>query len=369
MKKIIYLFLLLLLLPFSTKASPVVNSIPESIVYKAKVLEIIEEKSFSREDGTIVTQQNLLVKIANGDLKGEEKITTGIGEIDVVHHISAQKGDNLLIMKQPLTDGQEIFVVTDFVRQKELLWLFLFFILAVIIIGKNKGFKSLLSLSFTFLIIMFFIIPQILQGKSPLLISIIGSAIIIASVIYITWGWQKKSHLSVLAISCSLLLTGLISFFFTKISNLSGLAGEDIMFLIGTTKQAINFQGLLLAGMIIGSLGVLDDVVISQISAVEQLHLANKKMSFRELFKKAMTIGTDHISSMTNTLFLAYAGVSLPLLMLFSVKNNISLSIGEAINNEIIATEIVRTLTGSIGLIMAMPLATLLAVYFFRQEK
>jgi len=146
------------------------------------------------------------------------------------------------------------------------------------------------------------------------------------------------------------------------------MANEETMFLLGLGEETINFQGLLLAGIIIGTLGVLDDMVISQVAAVEQIKLANPELSKKEVFKKSYKIGVSHISSMTNTLFLAYAGAALPLLLLFSVKQEPFLTFNQVINNEMIATEIVRTLAGSIGLVLAVPVATVLAVHFLRAK-
>jgi len=216
---------------------------------------------------------------------------------------------------------------------------------------------------------MKFIIPRILAGNSPLLISILGAIVILAAIIYITWGFSRKANLAMLTIALSLIITGLISILFTALTKLSGLAQEEAMFLVGLSNVTINFQGLLLAGIIIGTLGVLDDVVISQISAIEQLKEANPNLSKYEFFKRGLKVGIDHLSSMTNTLFLAYAGASLPLLLLFSLKQEPFLTFSQVLNNEMIATEIVRTLVGSVGLILAVPLATFVGAWYLKSRK
>ena len=135
------------------------------------------------------------------------------------------------------------------------------------------------------------------------------------------------------------------------------------------TQGAINLQGLLLAGFIIGSLGVLDALTISQVSTVQELYRLSPELTMREAYTRAMRVGVDHISSMVNTLFLAYAGVSLPLLLLFTFKQPPFLTLGQVLNHEVIATEIVRTLVGSIGLAVAVPITTLLAAYFYTKKK
>ncbi|MFA6536811.1 MAG: YibE/F family protein [Patescibacteria group bacterium] len=375
MKNILLIIFCLFLIPFSALAeenfaeSEIQPPAIENQTYKAIVLSIEKENTLTREDGSENLQQNLKVKILDGDLKNKEEITTGIGDLDVVQSSTASVGEKVLVMRQINLDGSETFVVTDIIRTGNLLWLSIFFVLSVLIIGKWRGCKSLLSLILTFFIIMYFIIPRILAGQNPLFVSVIGASIILAIIVYVTWGWQKKSHVALLSIALSLFLAGFISYIFSKLTRLTGLANEDILFLIDSSRKAINFEGLLLAGMIIGTLGVLDDVVISQISAVEQLQETNPNLTKKQLYKKALSIGIDHISSMTNTLFLAYAGASLPLLLLFSLKSGQFVSFSQVINNEIIATEIVRTLTGSIGLILAMPLSTFIAAYFFKAKK
>jgi len=213
------------------------------------------------------------------------------------------------------------------------------------------------------------IVPKILTGTNPLLISIFGSILILLLVVYLTEGINKKSHLAVLSITLSLIIVGIFSVVFTNISKLTGFAQEEAMFLISFGKSMINFKGLLLAGIIIGTLGVLDDAVISQIASVKQIKNANSNLSKKEVYKNSMKIGVSHMSSMINTLFLVYAGASLPLLLLFTINESPFLSFNQIINNEIIAVEIVRTLAGSIGLILSIPIATFLASWFLNIKK
>ena len=227
----------------------------------------------------------------------------------------------------------------------------------------------MLSLSISFLVIMKLILPLILRGYSPLLVSILGAIIILALIVYITWGFTRKANVAILSLAISLLFTGVLAVLFVYLSQLKGSSNEEISYLVSLNHMAIDFRGLLLAGIIIGILGVLDDVVISQISVVEQLRKANAKLPDWHLFKRSMAVGVDHISSMTNTLFLAYAGVSLPLLLLFILKVEPFTGVAQVINSEMIATEIVRTLAGSIGLVLSVPIATLLAVKLMKNKK
>jgi len=337
--------------------------------FEAKVIEIVKENTIVREDGTSVIQQDLKLQGLEGEWQGKEIESHGISDLDVVKGVVAKRGDKVVVSASIGPEGDQVFYIIDQVRRGWQYILALLFAALIIVIGKGKGVKALVSLIATFLIIMWFIIPRILAGWSPLLTSIIGAIVILAAIIYITWGFSSKAHIAIAAIVISLVLTGLIAIIFTKLTHLTGLANEDVMFLIGRGGAPINFQGLLLAGIIIGTLGVLDDVVISQISAIEQLKKANPGFTRHELFKSGLHIGIDHISSMTNTLFMAYAGASLPLLLLFSVGSEPFVTFSQVINNEMIATEIVRTLTGSIGLILAVPICTVLAVKFIKSGK
>ncbi len=326
----------------------------EDSIYKAEVIKVIEESN---------NQQNIKLKILEGDLKDKEVMYYGIDNFEVINQNYYKEKDIVLISKTYGPDNTVFYDITDFVRTNYLLYLGILFILLTIVIAKFKGIRALLSLIFSFLVIMKFIIPSILEGYNPLLIAIIGSFFILMFIIYLTEGFNRKSNLAVISIIISLVLTGLLAVLFTNLTRLTGFSSEDSMFLVSIVDRVINFKGLLLAGIIIGTLGVLDDMVISQISSVEEIKKADKKLSNRQVYKSGINIGKSHLGSMINTLFLAYAGVSLPLLILFSVQD---ISLFNVINNEIIATEIIRTLIGSIGLVLAVPVSTYLAVKYIK---
>jgi len=362
MKKILTLLLLItFIFPTLAQAQDVGDKL-----FEATVLKVVGEEKITREDGSEGSQQKVLIKGLEGEWKGQEIEVQGLNGIDVFRNIEAAEGDRVLITESQTPDGEKLYFISDYVRRAPLYLLAIIFCALIIIIGKKKGLKALLSLILSFVVIMWFILPRILAGDNPLFISIIGALIILGLVVYVTWGWKAKAHIASISMVISLFITGVVSIVFTNISNLTGLAQDDAVYLIGAGEAAINFQGLLLAGIIIGTLGVLDDVIISQISTVEQIKKTGKDLSFSEVYKKALSVGVDHISSMTNTLFLAYAGAALPLLLLFVSNTEQSVTFGQVLNNEIIATEIVRTLTGSIGLILAMPIATVLAAKYLK---
>jgi uncharacterized membrane protein len=216
-------------------------------------------------------------------------------------------------------------------------------------------------MAFSLMVIIGYIIPHILSGGDPLLVSVTGSVILLGVTLYLTYGWNLKTHAAVLSMVIVLLLTGTLAGLFVVITRLTGSGDENALFLLQMLNTQINLRGLLLGGMIIGALGVLDDLVTTQASAVFELHHANAALGFRQLFQSAMRIGQDHVAATVNTLVLAYAGASLPMLLMFSLARG---NYGNLVNFEFIAEEIVRTLVGSLGLIAAVPLTTAIAILF-----
>lgn len=334
--------------------------------FEAKVIKIIETKDLKREDGSTVTQQNLLLKGLDGKWKDQEVKFEGISDIEVASAGVYKVGDKVLVTRSVDMEGNERFYVIDFVRRGYLYLLGFIFSLIIIVIGKQKGIKSLIGLIISFFIIVKFILPKILDGSNPLFIGLIGAFFILTIMIYLTEGWKQKSHLSVLSVLISLVITFIFSIIFTKLTRLSGMSQDESVFLIGLTKNAINFQGLLLTGMLIGTIGVLDDVIVSQIESVAQIKEANPNLPNKKVFTAAFKIGNTHLGTMVNTLFLTYVGVSLPLLLLFIVNQGVFISFSQVINNEVIATEVVRTFVGSIGVALSMPIATYFGSYWLK---
>lgn len=336
---------------------------------EAQVIKVIEEKELLRENGSKVIQQNLEIGILTGPLKGQTKIYTGISGIDVVSSNVYKANDKVLISYNRGETGEYEIYVTDYVRNNSLLWLVIIFVIAVLIVGGAKGFMALLSLVVSFFAIVKVLIPLVFAGYNPLVIGVFISLIILLALIYLTEGWNKKSHISVISIAVSLLVTVALSLMFGYFSRLSGTAKEEIVFLIDAIKTPINFQYLLLASIIIGTLGVLDDIVVGQVEAVEQIKIANPNLKKKEVFKMGMSVGRAHLGAIINTLFLAYVGAALPLILLFSLKQEPFLTFSQVVNHEDIATEIVRTLVGAISLCFAAPIATILAVKFLKAKK
>ncbi|WKX71543.1 YibE/F family protein [Streptomyces sp. XD-27] len=231
------------------------------------------------------------------------------------------------------------------------------FALAVVAVGRLRGVFALVALAISFGVLTLFILPAILQGDNPLLVAVVGGSAIMLIALYLCHGLTARTSVAVLGTLVSLLLIGLLGSLFISWASLTGNT-DDQTGLVHGLYPDIEIRGLLLAGIIIGSLGVLDDVTVTQTSAVWELKDADPTAGWRKLYAAAMRIGRDHIASVVNTLVLAYAGASLPLLLLFSIADS---GVGTVATSEIIAEEIVRTLVGSIGLVASVPVTTALA--------
>lgn len=249
------------------------------------------------------------------------------------------------------------YSLADFERKPPLLWLALAFAGLVILFGRLRGALSLLGLAASLAIILLFVVPAILRDSPPLAVALVGAMAVMLTTIPLAHGFGLKSLAAMAGIAVSLGVTVLLALVFADLTHLTGLSSEETSFLV-VSNDGINFQGLLIAGIVIGSLGVLDDVAISQASTVLALRGANPQQRFGELFRRAIEVGRDHVSATVNTLVLAYAGTSLTTLLILGSGQFGTL---EAINMELIASVIVATLVGSIGLICAVPITTALA--------
>ena len=332
--------------------------------FETRVTKVIEDKTIEI-DGVKQPDQKLELTITRGDLK-DRKIIVENGNIPVANVVRYKLNDRLMVNRQKDPTGRDVFNIVDFIRTDTIYLLLIIFIAATILIAQLKGVLSLLSVGVTFGIIFWIILPQLSAGTNPVVVAIIGSILIIPITFYLSHGLNKKTSVAIGGTLISLIVTGILASLFINIGKLNGFSSEEAGLLATIKQGAINMKGLLLAGIVIGAVGVLDDITISQAAIVEQLSQANEKLKFRELYNRAMKIGRDHITSMVNTLILVYAGASLPLLLIFIDNPH---PISEIINLEFIAEEITRTLVGSIGLILAVPITTLIACVVFKKLK
>jgi uncharacterized membrane protein len=245
----------------------------------------------------------------------------------------------------------------DFERKPPLLWLTLAFAVLVILFGRLRGALSLVGLALSLLIILLFVVPAIMRDSPPLAVALVGSMAVMLTTIPLAHGLGLKSLAAMTGIAVSLMVIVLLAVLFADLTHLTGLSGEETT-ILAVSNGGINFQSLLIAGIVIGSLGVLDDVAISQASTVLALRAANPQQRFRELFRRAVEVGRDHVSATVNTLVLAYAGTSLTTLLILGSGQ---FGFLEAVNLELVASVVVATLVGSIGLICAVPITTAFA--------
>jgi len=333
---------------------------------EGKVTQIIEENQIIPVGAKeLQLYQKLEILVTKGSTE-DKKIIIENGSIPMSHVQKYAVGEELVITHMEDFEGNDVFYISDYIRRSPLFWLFVLFVICTVAIAKWRGLLSLVGMAISFFVIFSFILPKISAGGNPVEIAILGSLIIIPISFFLSHGLNKKTMVAIAGTLIALLITGVLANIFVNSAQLTGFASEEAGFLQNIKQGSINIKGLLLAGIIIGVLGVLDDITISQSAIVFQLKKADETFGFFELYKRAMHVGQDHISSMVNTLVLVYAGAALPLLLLF-VDNPHPFS--EIINYEIIADEVVRTLVGSIGLILAVPITTVIAAIVVSQKK
>lgn len=267
-------------------------------------------------------------------------------------------GDDIQVTTYPGFDDQTMYSFYEFQRTTPLLALVVVFVLAIVALGRWRGIGALCGLVASLAVIGGFALPSLVDGNAPMAVALVTAGAVAVIALYLAHGVHAATDVALLSTFASLIVVAVLGWVFIEFAKLTGYT-DDATFVLDALGTGIDARGILLAGVVIGALGVLDDVTVTQVSAVRELHRAQPTRSKLELFRSAMSIGRDHISSTVNTLFLAYAGAALPLLLLFS-------GIGESIigvsTREIVAVEIVRALVGSIGLVASVPISTWLAV-------
>lgn len=250
-----------------------------------------------------------------------------------------------------------LYTLSDFERRAPMLWLALVFAALVIVFGRLRGALSLVGLGLSLVVVVLFIVPALLEGASPLAVAIIGSFAVMLATVPLAHGLGPKSVAAILGTAASLLLTVALAVLFVDLTSITGLSDEDAL-ILQANQLDVSPTGLVLAAIVIGALGVLDDMTVSQASTVMALRAADPTQGFRSLFTGALRVGRDHVSATVNTLVLAYVGAALPVLLIFSSG---TVEFVEAVNFEVVAAPIIATLVGSIGLIAAAPITTALA--------
>lgn len=280
-----------------------------------------------------------------------------------------QPGETVIVMESASqTSTSTAYFIVDHVRAGAMWFLIVLFCVIVIAVNRMQGVRALAGLFLTGILFWYGALPLLFKGVSPTLVSLAMVTLVMLSIMYITHGFNKKTNVAVVATLIAIAITIALSLVFIHLATLSGVYSEEV-FYAADVIGGLNPQALLLAGMIIACLGVLDDVTIGQASIVQELQEANPTLSRKELFIRGMRVGNDHAGSIVNTLILALAGSSLPTFILLyhstSLKTFGSIS---PLNTELIATELTRMLVSSSGLILAMPITTLLASWWYTRK-
>ncbi|MDQ3076327.1 MAG: YibE/F family protein [bacterium] len=330
-------------------------------VVKAQVVEVLSQKKQTIPGVSIEsTSQTITVKILEGEKTGESVTIEN-------DYIMLEPGDRFFLYHSvDAIDGRETYSVRDIDRRPVIFFFIALFVAVVLLFSGKQGVRSLIGLAGSFFVILYVLIPGLLAGYPPILTSIIVATVILFLAIYFTHGFNRVSTVAFTGTVLAVILTGTLAYIGVSLARFTGFATEEAFYLNLNTRGTLDFTGLLLGGIMIGVLGVLDDIAVTQAAVVRELYSSAAHLSRKEVYRKALSVGKEHVGALVNTLALAYTGASLPLLLLFSSANT---SMSNVINQEVFATEIIRTVVGSIGLILTVPITTLLAVYLLKGYK
>jgi len=294
-------------------------------------------------------------------LQDGQTVTVGDNEsVSTAAGRSFFPGDRVVVTVYRDIDGLTRYLLADHARGDALLWVVGLFLVAIWWFTRSRGLRSLVSLGVSLVMLILWVVPSIANGSNPVVITLIGASLILAITLLWTEGLTRMTAAALGGTVGAMMVTGFLSAWAISFTKLSGLGSEEA-FALGSIglSRSIDLSGLLLAGILVGILGVLDDVAVAQAATVAELRHANPTLTNRALYQAAMRVGRSHLVAIINTLALAYAGTALPLLVLFRLSDQ---PFGMIVSSELVATEIVRTVLGSIGLLLAVPLTTILAV-------
>ncbi len=349
---------LFVMYPDSSIAQTVHQDVKETV--SGTVLEVVREetKEVSGTD-TTTTLQEVRVLLQEGSKKGEVVSM----EVEVIR---LEVGDSVFVNRVVTVNGDEYVTFSSYERRPVLLGVFVLFVGMLLFISRWQGLRALLSLGVSIASIIFILVPALLAGYNPALTTLGIAAVIMAFALFGTHGFNPRSVISYVGTMSAVLFTCIVSYICVKEMRLTGFSDDASVYLNFATNGSLDLASLLLGGIIIGILGVLDDVAVTQASVVAQLKSANATFGFFDLYNRAIVVGRDHIGSIVNTLALAYVGVSLPLILLYAKAGS---DIAAVFNQEVVAAELTRIIVGSIGLIIAVPATTAVAAWYYQKHE
>lgn len=359
----IFIFLILSFQKFQ-QLSTIESSDHKEQILKATIIKVEKEEK-TQLDNREYTTQFLKISVDSGALKGTEVIIETAPQ-PKYQNTTYSVSEKVLVGYLDTGVGDGEYYIIGYSRTAPLVLLFLLFIAATVFIARKKGIASLLGMAVSMTLLILFILPAIAQGRSPLLTSVIGAGSLIPILFYISHGINRKTTAAVIGTAVTFCITALLALIFVNWAHLTGISFEEVETLLYIHDGNFDLQGILLAGILLGVLGVIDDVAITQASLVEELFSTNKKLSKNELIQRAMNVGRDHIGSVVNTLILVYVGGALTTLLLFT---QFPRPFEVLINSEIVAIPIIVALIGSIGLIVAVPITTFISAWIVTKER
>lgn len=338
------------------------KSLPPDEYLRAKVLSV-DDKGVQSDEVETDRVIDYRVELSDGKDKGLQLTIESSAPDTKTNNRKVVVGDEVVVVKSYQVDGTTSYYLADNYRLPMLAILAGLFFLLAIIFGGVRGFTSVLGLGASVLVILYFIVPRIIAGQNPFQVTLMATFIIAAVSLYLAHGFNRRTTVAFVGTIITLSLSAGIAVAAVSLSRLYGMGSEQALYLQNGDFGNIDLRGLLLGGIMLGVLGVLDDITTAQSAVIEELKRANLRLSFRDLYTRGLSVGKEHIASLVNTLFLAYAGAALPLFLLFEFYKGAP--VWFTLNSEVISEEIVRTLIGSVCLILAVPITTALAAAFF----
>ena len=356
--------LILIVLILCTKLSPVMADDDSAI--QGNVVQIQADKSTSSKSNNPVRYGDITILITTGKHKGEKVVVKNIVNETTKGQGVVHLGNKVLLNVDEDKNGKiKSAYIYEIIRYSSLMWISIFLFALLIIIGGIKGIKSILTLLLTGFAVVKVLIPLILAGFDPITVSILICIVVGVFNMLILNGKNKKTLAAIIGICGGLIAAGLLALFVTYQINLKGLGEEEIQMVIYMTKNPnFNFSGLLLSGILLGALGAVMDVSISIASSMHEFFAINPEMSTRELIKSGMNVGRDIMGSMANTLILAYAGSSMYTLLL---TLSYGMPLTQIINQDVVASELLKALAGSVGIVLTIPLTALASGLLLKQ--
>lgn len=363
MKKLFIILLLFLGIPTLADENKAVLPSETGIVESIKY-----EDAENLNQGESTTKQLVTVKVLTGNFKGTKRLIENMLTGNPAYDINLTKGNKVVLHVEPnsdtITTPEDVdFFIADLKRDNQIFVFTGIFFILLLLIGKKKGFTSIISIISTIALIFFMLLPMILNGFCPIASAVLTGIISTVITIYLVGGLNSKSSSAIIGTSISLIFAGALSMLAIYFAHLTGFAGEENMFLY-TARPDLSFTGILSASMIISALGALMDTAVSIASTVNEIFETDKSLSVKQLFKSGMNVGRDIIGTMSNTLILVYLGSSLTLVLLSS-----NIDMNKFFNLNQVATEILSALTGSIAILFCVPITAIIAAYLIKKQK